>query len=848
MNGRSFVARRAAASPSPAAVTLRRKCACGETGGNCPRCASKRMTLQRHGTGRAPAPRMAPGEMVGDVLRASGEPLPTATRAWMEDRLDHDFSGVRIHADARARRSAAAVDARAYTVGEHVALGEPRPDFESPAGRRLLGHELAHVVQQSRGGVGAGIDPDPALESEARQVGDAIAVGRRAHVGGASPPVLAREPKRPSKPPREAAAQGSSLDDYLREMDENEALLARENYADATYTRVSESIVVDGVPIADRTGIYDSSGLYTAKNPELDEIVALYRQAAGRDAARPSSIDSHTATQKAGDEGPLVGNEIIIIHDVATEAEKSRRAGLSPNIQTFDEFKRIYQKEHGTAEGAEQAFFAYHDAESAKLFEGYRRIDAAAGAVNWIAGATVGVVASGFDPVAVFGPMAVGKGVELGARAVGVDKETASAFGDLAEFGAGFAIPSLAHGSPTTGSAARAEAKSAGVATQAAERETGALETGTLESGAGKSPLGAPNPVDAGAVETIERQAPRTRPAGDPGAPSVKPPSPDADLAHKPLAEPESLGDGHHTQITARGVERCSPEPCPVLRVAYQKELAADPALQKEMKRLDALSAIAAAQERSGKLDPAFVKRINREGAELERKLAAMRAGVGPAPRPPAGGAARAAKVAGRPGIPSPEGFVDEAIARLDDPDAFSLHVGEKAAEKIKSGEKPFVLDQPVTRGDIDEPLAVGAPGVKPQRAVDRALDPHNRQFLDPATNRRTKYLGTDPRDVARGRQKLDPVSLKDDPDALFTRRFDETTEMAKIFDEAVNSVQNKGKMSPTELKNAINRKVSSIIKEGASTEAHTVRDVLVSKGFVYRENVGWVAGTGAAP
>jgi hypothetical protein len=264
------------------------------------------------------------------------------------------------------------------------------------------------------------------------------------------------------------------------------------------------------------------------------------------------------------------------------------------------------------------------------------------------------------------------------------------------------------------------------------------------------------------------------------------------------------------------------------------------------MKRLDALSAIAAGQERIGKLDPAFVQRINRDGAELERKLANLRSGAS-APRPPLEAAATVATSAERRlGKPLPEGFVDEAIARLDDPDAFALHIGEKRAAQIESGEKNFVLDQPVTRGDIDEPLAVGAPGIKPQRAVDRALDPHNRQFLDPATNRSTKYLGTDPRDVARHNQKLEPVSLKDQPDALFTRRFDETTEMAKIFDDAVAGVTNKGQLSPTELKNAINKKVSALIKEGASDEARTVRGVLTSKGFVYRENVGWVAGTAA--
>jgi hypothetical protein len=146
-----------------------------------------------------------------------------------------------------------------------------------------------------------------------------------------------------------------------------------------------------------------------------------------------------------------------------------------------------------------------------------------------------------------------------------------------------------------------------------------------------------------------------------------------------------------------------------------------------------------------------------------------------------------------------------------------------------------------MTRGDIDEPLAVGAKGIKPQRAVDRAMDPHNRQFLDPATNRRTKHLGTDPRDVARGSKKLEPVSLTKDPDALFTRRFDETEEMAEIFDQAVNRVKNKGQLRPTELKNRINEEIRDIIKDGDTAAARTVRDVLHKNGFVFREKVGWI-------
>ncbi len=89
----------------------------------------------------APGSAIAP-PLVNDVLRTSGEPLDRATREFMEPRFQHDFSNVRVHRDDDARRSAAAVHARAYTVGSHIVFGE------SPS-RELLAHELTHVVQQS---------------------------------------------------------------------------------------------------------------------------------------------------------------------------------------------------------------------------------------------------------------------------------------------------------------------------------------------------------------------------------------------------------------------------------------------------------------------------------------------------------------------------------------------------------------------------------------------------------------------------------------------------------------------------------------------------------------------------
>jgi hypothetical protein len=77
-----------------------------------------------------------------------GAPLPDATRAAMEDKLGHDMGAVRVHTDARAADTAEALGARAVTAGEDVFLNRGQYAPETPVGRQLLGHELAHVVQQ----------------------------------------------------------------------------------------------------------------------------------------------------------------------------------------------------------------------------------------------------------------------------------------------------------------------------------------------------------------------------------------------------------------------------------------------------------------------------------------------------------------------------------------------------------------------------------------------------------------------------------------------------------------------------------------------------------------------------
>lgn len=116
--------------------------------------------------GRAPAQTgSGAGQVLGSVeqaLAAPGRSLDPAIRREMEQRFGYDFSSVRVHSGAVAEQSARDVGANAYTVGRDIVFGAGRFEPQTPKGRRLLAHELTHVVQQrgcGRGGAQTGLSP-----------------------------------------------------------------------------------------------------------------------------------------------------------------------------------------------------------------------------------------------------------------------------------------------------------------------------------------------------------------------------------------------------------------------------------------------------------------------------------------------------------------------------------------------------------------------------------------------------------------------------------------------------------------------------------------------------------------
>lgn len=148
--------------------------------------------VQRKTTGGADVQTAPP--IVDEVLRSPGHPLDADTKAFMEPRFGHDFSQVRVHADTSAAASARAICAKAYTVGHDVVFGDGRFAPETIRGRHLLAHELAHVVQQQRGGDAPSSSTGSTHEPFARDAADDLIRGNGpVQVAGGTAIGLARD-------------------------------------------------------------------------------------------------------------------------------------------------------------------------------------------------------------------------------------------------------------------------------------------------------------------------------------------------------------------------------------------------------------------------------------------------------------------------------------------------------------------------------------------------------------------------------------------------------------------------------------------------------------------------------
>ena len=121
-------------------------CACG--------CQSNKSGRQPTPLVTGPPPLEPPplvhSPLVYNVLDSPGQPLPSPLKGWLEQQFRTNLDHVRIHVDERAFEAAWEIHALAFTWSNHIVFGEAHFAPQTWSGMRLLGHELAHVLQQTR--------------------------------------------------------------------------------------------------------------------------------------------------------------------------------------------------------------------------------------------------------------------------------------------------------------------------------------------------------------------------------------------------------------------------------------------------------------------------------------------------------------------------------------------------------------------------------------------------------------------------------------------------------------------------------------------------------------------------
>jgi len=122
---------------------------------------------------------------VREVISSTGRSLDASIQRAMEDRMGDSFGDVQVHTGPTAASACESINARAFTVGNHVAFNSGEYDPTSAEGQHVIAHELAHVRQQTGGAVSMlpqqdvelEIDPDPQLEREAEETAQQVMQG-----------------------------------------------------------------------------------------------------------------------------------------------------------------------------------------------------------------------------------------------------------------------------------------------------------------------------------------------------------------------------------------------------------------------------------------------------------------------------------------------------------------------------------------------------------------------------------------------------------------------------------------------------------------------------------------------
>ncbi|HEX4611065.1 MAG TPA: DUF4157 domain-containing protein [Urbifossiella sp.] len=396
---------------------VQRQCACGSTaGGACEDCQKAGRGAVPKSVQRVAAGLGAVGEApasVQDVLNTPGQPLDATTRAFFEPRFGRDLSAVRVHADPEAADSAAAVRARAYTVGSHIAFAAGRFAPDTGAGRSLLAHELTHVLQQN-----AIQEPATGLETQA-PLSSNTTTGREAGRAEEGTPSVRSRPPHPALH-RQAAGPApavalptltGSLAEQLIELMTAVAGVRPSDVASGLYVlelrgqRINltepqrdqllaqaRKALRDGVQKSRRSADFARSGL--AEQEKVNAEFPITSRIAGVLGGTGGAADSIRSTVAAADGAAAQAEAAITAGDLvaaatalATAETEARRAG-----------RQVYEFREGLVGGGESAATALEYTRDASFVTlGVLSIIATGGAAAAGSGAVTTTTAFGFE-------------------------------------------------------------------------------------------------------------------------------------------------------------------------------------------------------------------------------------------------------------------------------------------------------------------------------------------------------------------------------------------------------------------------------------------------------------------
>ena len=250
-----------------------------------------------------------PGEHVSSH---GGREIEPRVRAPFEARLAHDFSSVRVHSGEQAADVASGLQAQAVTVGTDVYFGSGRYAPHAEDGAELLGHELAHVAQQARGG--ASPDAEARADHAASEMAKGASVPAEA-LGGAPVAMQAKpEPNAgaPSGPtPRAPAGENfaSTLDRFDFDSDTLIAdhMKAIDSLAYSVATRIK--LLAAGTATIAITGHTDTAGSKSYNKSlgqrRADKVMGLLRDALRKQGLADAHLTAFAAAS-AGEAIPAV--------------------------------------------------------------------------------------------------------------------------------------------------------------------------------------------------------------------------------------------------------------------------------------------------------------------------------------------------------------------------------------------------------------------------------------------------------------------------------------------------------------------------------------------------------------